>query len=145
MLERADFYLLAQTDPQARWRLLTTLLSRQWPQGHQFHLHCDSAEETQTLDTLLWQQEPSSFLPHHRLDQDFSGHSPITLGYGDYWPTPQPGCILVNLAADIPPQLNHFQRVLEIVVQGEPWLSRQREHYRHYRSLGLTPQLHRLG
>lgn len=156
MPSRVDFYILNSTRDQDRWSLLSTLLTRQWPKGHRFHIHLASEQECKSLDQYLWQSDITSFLPHHCLGetvtdmsphetehQDLSIKSPITLGHPG---TPaEQGDILVNFAEELPVFYTAFERVLEIVVQDPHWLKIQREHYRFFREKGLTPHIHKMG
>ncbi|MFP8965540.1 DNA polymerase III subunit chi [Pokkaliibacter sp. CJK22405] len=147
MPSRVDFYILNSSRDQDRWSLLATLLTRQWPKGHRFHIHCSSKAECQSLDQFLWQHDILSFLPHHALEAD-SSHlpqpdSPITLGHEHAFPAE--GDILVNFSPTLPDWIDTFERVLEIVVQDPHWLDIQRQHYRVFKEKGLTPNIHRMG
>ncbi|MDH2431981.1 DNA polymerase III subunit chi [Pokkaliibacter sp. MBI-7] len=143
MLQRVDFYILNSHQDQDRWRILGTLLGRQWLKGHRFHIHCRDQNECEELDSFLWQSDITDFLPHHRLDKEFAGDSPITLGHPQSWPEKRD--ILVNFDLHLPEAMHSFERVLEIVVQDPVWLDAQRDHYRQFKKMGLTPQIHKLG
>jgi DNA polymerase-3 subunit chi len=140
-MTRIDFYILENSDNEARWRFACRLTEKAYQQGHRVYLHVDSAAEAQRLDDLLWTFRGGSFIPHtagaHREEDPEArvhvGHGADPLGHDD---------VLVNLGRQVPPFFSRFQRVAELVDGDEEQRRVGRERYRYYRDRGYTLESH---
>lgn len=86
------------------------------------------------FDERLWTFSPLDFLPHCMADSALAARTPIVLT-ADLAHAPHHQ-ILLNLAPAVPPQFARFERLLEIVGDGEDELAAGRERYRFYRDRG---------
>ena len=86
------------------------------------------------FDERLWTFSPLDFLPHCMADSELATRTPIVLAT-DLAHAPHHQ-ILLNLAPAVPPQFARFERLLEIVGNGEDELAAGRERYRFYRDRG---------
>ena len=86
------------------------------------------------FDERLWTFSPLDFLPHCMADSALAARTPIVLTT-DLAHAPHHQ-ILLNLAPAVPPQFARFERLLEIVGNGEDELAAGRERYRFYRDRG---------
>lgn len=133
---RIDFYVSPSDQLQARLVLACQLARKAWQAQLASFIRCSDTTQAQQMDALLWSFRPESFLPHN-LYQD-NPQAPIVLAT-DEQPV-QSDAVIINLAMDIPSQIKHFNRIIEIVCQAPEILHKSRENFMHYRQLGYQPQ-----
>lgn len=92
---------------------------------------CENQEQLETLDALLWQFDPLSFVPHDIDDPT----SPICLSC--QLPSQFQG-LCINLSGQAI-QAAGMQRLLEIVENSETAKAAGRQRFKAYRSMGLEP------
>jgi DNA polymerase-3 subunit chi len=97
------------------------------------------------LDRLLWTFEPLEFVPHWRapslaqLPERLAASPVLLLNEA----SAQAGhSVLVNLGEDVPPGIDAFARVIEIVGRDEAERAPARERWRHYAASGCTIERH---
>lgn len=137
-MTRVDFYLLPQSDDDARWHFACRLVEKAWRLGNRLLIHTANSDVGQTIDTLLWTYRADSFLPHAILPA--SQHSPVHIGWDNN--SGNHHDLLINLGDNIPGFFSRFERVAEIVCQQPQQLAASRERYRFYRERGYALQLH---
>jgi len=106
---------------------------------------CGEPETLGRLDTLLWTFEQLEFVPHARLhgaerpDATLLEHTPIWLAdAAASWPHAD---VVVNLGERPIEEPARFERIVEIVGDGQADRQAGRARWRHYAALGLTPRL----
>lgn len=140
---RVDFYLLPTADVRERLAWVCRLAEKAYRGGHRIHIHSRDEAEAATLDDLLWTFRPASFVPHQRLGTEAPDEfTPVTLGHGDQQPASHD--VLINLSPAIPPWNGRFQRIAELVPQGNEERQLSREHFRIYKALGYQLETHDL-
>lgn len=99
------------------------------------------AEDLALLDQLLWEADKEGFVPHGRAGAVPRGpgleRTPVWLGQGEV--AGEPPTMLLNLGADIPADVTHYERVVEVVADDPDRRQRSRERWVQYRQLGLDP------
>lgn len=135
---RVDFYLLSDADPRARARYACRLAEKAFEQKLTVHVHCGDEAEAQSLDQLLWTFRDKAFLPHGRAGSD----EPIEVGAAE--PTGAARQVLINLAPEVPEWYERFERVVEVVADGEGSKHASRARFRHYRNRGCTLNTHEI-
>jgi DNA polymerase-3 subunit chi len=132
-----DFYISQAPALEQRLVLACRLADKAFRSGHRVYLHCIDAMQAQHLDALLWEFQPSSFVPHVLVgatDDDVD----VRIGFaGTRWDNRD---VLINLDAAVPDNFANYARVLEVVVQDATILETTRQHWRHYKQLGHEPQ-----
>lgn len=139
---RVDFYLLANSDKQALWLLACRLLEKAYLRGHRVFVYCNSQQEAESLDELLWTFKDNSFIPHNLQGEGPEPPPPIQIGYRD-----EPrgyNDVLFNLATEVPIFYPRFRRVIEIVTNDESAKEVSRAHYREYRAKHCELQTHEI-
>lgn len=124
------FYLLEKsTESQAEYacRLAQKLLS----QGQRLCWYHPELSRLQQLDELLWQLQPSSFIPHGINQPD----APICLSHQLEQVLPEH--LLFNFADDAIESMQHLSQLIEIVENHEAAKQRGREKFKAYRRLGI--------
>ncbi len=140
-MTRVDFYILPQTDEEARLLFACRLADKAWQLGKRLLLHTASAEVARQLDERLWAFRADSFVPHDVLPA--SQLSPVHIGHSD--DSGKHHDLLINLGHEIPAFFSRFERVAEIVTQQPQQLAQSRERFRFYRERGYALETHDLG
>lgn len=142
-MTRIDFYVLPTGEVSHRRLMACRLTEKAFKQGLTVFLHASSEDEERALDDLLWTFRQGSFVAHERLDtSEVQAETPVLVGCRT---APQPAKdVLINLSADIPPALDRFERLIELVDQDEAVKQAGRRKYRIYTDQGHTIQTHHL-
>ncbi|UTW11698.1 DNA polymerase III subunit chi [Marinobacterium rhizophilum] len=134
---RADFYILAASDEDARQQFFCRLSEKIFGLGLQVFVQVPDEIRASRLDEQLWSWRPDSFVPHAL--QGATPEAPITIGWGPELPAHRD--VYVNLGLELPPEALQFKRIVEIVVQDDAILAASRSNYRLCKDNGL--ELHR--
>ena len=139
---RVDFYVLESPAANARARFACRLSEKAWTLGHQVHALTVDAAASSELDELMWTFRQDSFLPHE-LWPDAKPETPVTIGHNA---TSAPSAdLLINLTDEIPPCVDQFGRIAEIIDASPDGRAAGRTRFALYRDQGYDPQTHRIG
>lgn len=141
-MTRVDFYILADTAPDAGLRFACRLIEKAHAEGHRVYWHLADETSCRAADELLWTFRQGSFVPHARA-ADLSGPddpAPVAIGSGE----PPAGFddILVNQHPEVPDFFSCFERDLEIVTPELRDPGRRR--YRFYQERGYPLNTHKI-
>lgn len=139
---RVDFYLLTNTEPEARLLIACRLIEKAYRRDHRVFICCNTQEDAERLDELLWTFKADSFIPHNLQGEGPEPPPPVQIGHG-----PEPrgfDDLLINLSDVIPPFATRFQRIIEIVDVTDAAKEIGRTHYRTYRDKQYTLHTHPL-
>ena len=141
-MTRVDFYVTKDNAPQFALRTACRITEKAFSAGHRVHIHMNSENDCEKLNTLLWTFRDRSFIPHEVSPIPITD-CPVTIssekslemtsGHTDF---------LVNLSDQIPENFKQFQRIAEIIDNQPESIHAGRERYRFYRDNGLNPQHH---
>lgn len=135
------FHILAKNTPAARNLHAVRLVDKAWQQGDRVCIVCDSSQQAQDLDDLLWQFNPDAFIPHSIVpDTATTCTDPVGIllcpPVAEDWDT------VVVLSATLPADADRFKR-LALVAHNDPAvLNQARSHFKQLRALGIEPQVH---
>ncbi|MCP3681003.1 MAG: DNA polymerase III subunit chi [Gammaproteobacteria bacterium] len=139
---RADFYFIGEQD---LWRFSCRLLEKAFNQQHQVYVHTDTAGDGEKLNVMLWTFRQQSFIPHGMLEQFTTPIPPIEIGFGPFSHRPEHHRdILLNLSEQLPPFVEEFNRVIEIIPNQPQAQNRAEKHQQYYREAGFTSNCHDL-
>jgi DNA polymerase-3 subunit chi len=142
---RVDFYVLPGTEAGGRLRFTCRLSEKVYGLGQRAYAHMASAAEARQLDELLWTFRAGSFVPHELVNSRTAdaGVPPVIIGAGDDFHSDQPsGDVLINLADQIPPFFDRFERIAEIIDGTAECRRLGRERFSFYRDNGYAPDTH---
>lgn len=88
------------------------------------------------FEQLLWTHNPTSFLPHCRVDSALAERTSIVLGC-DLAGFRDSDC-LVNLLNQVPDNFSRFKKLIEVIGKGDSDKTSGRDRFRHYRECGFT-------
>lgn len=142
-MARVDFYVLAQVDERARHMLACKLAEKAWRLENTVYIHARDPGDAKRLDELLWTFRDGSFVPHGLAGRhDGTENSPIMVGSGDAGMEGRD--LLINLCDEIPPFIEGFPRVAELVTSDETCRKASRLRYAAYRDQGHELNTHKL-
>ena len=139
-MTRVDFYVVKASGEDARLSVAARLANKAIGRGHRVYINCSNPEQVAALDRLLWEFEPSSFIPHAMASMD--PDEQVVIGF-EQSPASHDD-VLINLAMTPASFFARFQRVAEIVTQEAEALAPLRDAWRHYRDRGYPLQKHEL-
>lgn len=100
------------------------------------YIHCQSKELAFEIDELLWQFEPTAFVPHNLKGEGPITGSPVEIGF-DRLGANKSRQLLINLADQVPPFAVNFGQIIDFVANDQQHKAVARERYRQYRDLGV--------
>jgi DNA polymerase-3 subunit chi len=121
---------------QRRETALCQLVGKALQQQHTINILTDSDAASDSLDRLLWEIPSIGFLPHCAADHPLAAETPICIDHRTALFKPRD--ILFNWSKQLPPQLNGYQRVIEIVDKTDTLRTEARQRFRAYQAQGYT-------
>jgi DNA polymerase III subunit chi len=140
-VSRVDFYVLSEEGPDARLRYACRLAERAVEQG--LHVYIQAAE-VQRLDDMLWTFNDRSFLPHEIYKGEPASHARVRVMLGSDAAPPSHRQFLINLTDAMPPDVDAYDRIAEIVDADPERKRTARERYKLYRDRGCTLESHNI-
>lgn len=120
--------------------LACAFIARAYGSGRKVALRLADEHTARQADLLLWSFEPLSFVPHVLADHPLAPETPVVVGHARAEPAWPHQDLLLNLAADLPPGVDAFRRVVEIVGQSEAERMPARMRWAEYKRRGLVPE-----
>ncbi|MDO9047717.1 MAG: DNA polymerase III subunit chi [Methylobacter sp.] len=141
-MAEVSFYILPTESLEDRYLFACKLIEKAYRSGSFCYVLTDSAEQSRTIDDLLWTFRAGSFIPH----QIYTGEPPDTekviligsLDAPEYWQK-----ILFNLSSRYPDVGPQTGRILEILDNSETTKEAGRNRYRRYQQSGMTVTTHK--
>jgi DNA polymerase-3 subunit chi len=144
MTERVDFYVLNGAAAKPRWTFACRLAEKAYLRGLRVVMLSETPADAQSLDDLLWTFNERSFVPH-QLCAGSTAPDPATPVYLIAEPAPPPPAdLLVNLAARLPGEWQHYARIAEIIDADDERRRLGRERFKIYRDLKIPLETHQL-
>ena len=132
-MARIDFYILEQAGPKARLVFACRLAEKAWRLDNTVHVLAEDDRTARELDELLWTFRDGSFVPHERIGAG-EPESPVTIGTPGT--TSGGGDLLINLSTDVPPEIDAFTRIAELVTSDDDIRVAGRRRFSEYRKQG---------
>ncbi|MBK1874366.1 MULTISPECIES: DNA polymerase III subunit chi [unclassified Marinobacter] len=139
--QRYWFHILLQDTPAARNLHATKLVSKAWQQGDRVCIVCDSQQQADELDELIWNFSPDAFIPHSVIPD---AATPCTDPVGILLcpPIAEDWDTVIILSQTLPANADQFKR-LALVAHNDPVvLNQARSHFRQLRALGIEAQVY---
>ena len=144
MTERVDFYVLKSAAAKQRWAFACRLTEKAYLKDLKIVIVNDTLAEAQALDELLWTFNDRSFIPH-KVCVDAESMDPATPVHLTVDSSALPAAdLLVNLAQQLPPQLERYARIAEIIDADEERRRTGRERFKAYRDRKLAMETHQI-
>ena len=132
-----------------RLKTACVIARKRFLEGQRVIVYCTDARRLTTFDRLLWTFDPTSFIPHVASEDPLSDQTPIVLykthpfSVLDRWPA-EPKPWLLNLDDDCAPEIEQFERVMEVVSQADDERQVARGRWRTYAAAGHEVHAHDL-
>lgn len=139
--QRYWFHILLQDTPAARYLHASKLVKKAWEQGDRVCIVCDTTQQADELDELLWNLSPDAFIPHSVVsDAATPCNDPVGIllcpPVAEDWDT------VIILSETLPKDADRFKR-LALVAHNDPAvLDQARSHFKQLRALGIEPRVH---
>lgn len=140
-MPRVDFY----HDADNKFAVAARLAQKSTLAGLRLAISAPDPDVAQQIDRLLWTFAPQSFVAHALEDSPLANDSPVVILQNKPGNATLPFKILINLDRDLPPCIEGYERVIEIVGHDEHDKAFARQRYKAYRELGCELVAHRLG
>lgn len=141
---RVDFYLLQNSQTDAKLQLACRLANKIYRMGKTVLVQTTDAEQARRLDDLMWTFDQGSFLPHRQAaEQSVSLAEPVVIGHGGA-PCESGQNVLISLMDEAPQHYAEYERIADIVAADDDDKARARERFRFYRSQGCELETHEI-
>ena len=128
-MPRVDFYLLS--NESGMYKFACIMASKAWSAGNHVYMYTETEDTAKKLDDLLWTFRDISFVPHEIYNETENNEVPITIGFGNHFPSHSQ--VMINLDYKIPEFAEKFSRIIEIVENNEKNKKVARQRYRQYK------------
>lgn len=141
-MAEVSFYILPTESLEDRYLFACKLIEKAYRSGSFCYVLTDNAEQSRTIDDLLWTFRAGSFIPH----QIYTGEPPDiekiiligSLNAPEHWQK-----TLFNLSSYYPNVEPQTERILEILDNSETAKAAGRNRYRQYQQAGMTVTTHK--
>jgi DNA polymerase-3 subunit chi len=145
-MTEAIFYLLNTSQPRERYIIACRVAEKAYKLGERVFILTNSAEETRTLDNLLWSFKQGSFIPHVIVDvasqqTDEQLDNTVLIGTN---PMTTNATVLINLSTDVPENIESYERIAEFIDQDLQITQAGRQRYKVYQSKNIPLKTHNL-
>ena len=137
-MTQIDFY----THVGNKLNVACRLAAKAYAQGLRVAVLCPDAATAQQFDRMLWSASPLAFVPHCSVAHPLAARTPIVVDHEGV--TPPHDEVLLNLRDEWPPVFSRFQRLIEIVSQGDADRASARARFKFYRDRGYEIRSHDL-
>ncbi|HWK55555.1 MAG TPA: DNA polymerase III subunit chi [Hyphomicrobiales bacterium] len=137
-MARINFYSLRHEDAHSRLLLACRLSEQLYRQGRPVRILANDEDEAHSLDQLLWQFTPESFVPH-ALRAAAPPDCPVLI---DWQAAPFTNGNLLNLTAALPTDHSIFDSIAEFVMNSEAAKALGRQKWQAYKQAGHELQHH---
>jgi DNA polymerase III subunit chi len=142
MAAKVDFYVLGSGAREQRWRVACRLTAKAYLSDLSVIIWSESDADAKIGDDMLWTFNDGAFVPHQISLGSTDPRTPVHLvvalehvGGAD---------VLVNLADRLPPGLERFARVAEIIDADPHRRQLGRDRFKAYRDQNLPLETHQL-
>ncbi|MCG9695844.1 DNA polymerase III subunit chi [Shewanella sp. Isolate11] len=139
LMQTADTHTAPTADAsQDAVYYLACQIAQQAFTGHQLvYIHCQDQQQAYAIDEILWQFEPTAFVPHNLKGEGPIGGAPVEIGFDKLGPNKNRQ-LLINLADQAPQFAVNFGQIIDFVANDAAKKAIARDRYRQYRDLGIA-------
>lgn len=139
-MPQVDFYNLPSDSAEEHLLFVCRLINKAWQQIDSIYIHCNDETQRQTLNQLLWQFKPESFIPHNLREE--MPEAPVTLGIKENGYSSLQAALFVNLTNQPVENYHSFSRIVEFVINDPQHKEHARNNYRFYQQAQLDIKYH---
>ncbi len=123
------------------------VVCKQFQAGQPVLIYCPDPRRLAVFSRKLWSLKDTLFIPHDEVGPDTPADSPVRVVRSSPGDALQPDVAvpwLLNLDLDCPPDVDKFERVLEIVSNHEQDKAAARVRYKQYIAAGHDVRAHNI-
>ncbi|HSI22139.1 MAG TPA: DNA polymerase III subunit chi [Methylophilaceae bacterium] len=135
-MTRIDFYF----NVMDKFRQVAELAHHALNRQRRLFIYTTDVKAAAALESALWSQPPTGFLPHCRSDHALGPETPIIIDWQGQ--NLLHDDILINLTPEHPPFFSRFKGLIEVVGVEEDDRSNARSRFRFYRERGYEIKSH---
>ncbi len=143
MLPKVNFYVLSSQSEQGRQAFACKLAEKAFRLGFNTYILTNTLHQARQMDKLLWTFRANSFVPHD-IYQNHLPNPANTVIIGTQQPPALWQHTLINLSTSCPEKIDQAEQIFELLDNDETQKQPGRQRYRHYQSLGITPNTHKI-
>jgi len=143
MLPKVNFYILSSQTEQGRQLFACKLAEKAFRLGYKTYILTNSMQQAQQMDKLLWTFRANSFVPHEIFQDSLPSIANTVIIGSQQAPAPWQHT-LINLSTEYPEDIMQSEQVFELLDNDENQKQAGRRRYRHYQTLGITPNTHKM-
>ncbi|GAW87627.1 DNA polymerase III subunit chi [Bathymodiolus platifrons methanotrophic gill symbiont] len=143
MPPKVNFYVLSSQSEQGRQAFACKLAEKAFRLGFKTYILTKSMQQAQQMNRLLWTFRSSSFVPHE-IYQDILPGTANAVIIGTRQAPPPWQHTLINLSEHCPEDISQSEQIFELLDNDETQKQAGRKRYRHYQTLGITPNTHKM-
>lgn len=143
MLPKVNFYILSSQTEQGRQLFACKLAEKAFRLGYKTYILTNSMQQAQQMDKLLWTFRANSFVPHEIFQDSLPSIANTVIIGTQQAPAPWQHT-LINLSTEYPEDIMQSEQVFELLDNDENQKQAGRRRYRHYQTLGITPNTHKM-
>ncbi|GAB5379277.1 MAG: hypothetical protein Alis3KO_12640 [Aliiglaciecola sp.] len=130
--------LQASTDPSApdHWVTACEVVAQCYRNKRRCLVLCNNQQQAEALDDLLWKRPLDGFIPHNLVGEGPNGGAPVEISWQQTTTHTRP--VLINLADDMPSNLQGLKHVFDFVPVEDTAKQQARERYKQYRAARFT-------
>ncbi len=140
---KVNFYILSTRSEQGRQLFACKLAEKAFRLGFKTYILTHSMQQAQQMDKLLWTFRASSFVPHEIFQDSLPSIANTVIIGTQQAPAPWQHT-LINLSTECPEHISQTVQIFELLDNDETQKQAGRLRYRHYQTLGITPNTHNM-
>lgn len=147
MGKQADFYIIGNPVTDAKYKFASRLSNKLQRINKKTLILTNNSDSSDKLDKLLWSFSGTSFVSHERLGSRDIKYCSLHIGEQsqlDDAVLDNKYAVLINLANNILPDYQHFERIAEIIEQDEQQKQLGRQRFETYKSQGYALKTHNI-
>lgn len=138
------FYLMPDTGELSVEELACDIAAHYFRQKQKVLVYCQSQQDAEQIDELLWQRPVDGFVPHNLTGEGPQAGAPVEITWQP--PTSRGRTVCINLHPQCPQFAGQFRTLIDFVPADDTLKQQARERYKHYRAAGhqlqTTPAAH---
>ena len=139
-MSRVDFYILPDNSRRALQHFACRLAEKAYNQGQKILIQTDSADESRTIDDLMWTMQDNNFIPHTIFDAASNDDQAVIISHNNE--TVNNVQLFINLSSMA--AQHQCERIAEVLNQQDNCKQIGREHYKTYRDSGFELHHHEI-
>ncbi|RLA21962.1 MAG: DNA polymerase III subunit chi [Gammaproteobacteria bacterium] len=140
---KVNFYILSTQSEHERQLFACKLAEKAFRLGFKSYILTHSMHQAQQMDNILWTFRASSFVPHEIFQDSLPSTTNAVIIGTQQAPDPWQHT-LINLSTVCPEDIMQAEQIFELLDNDETQKQAGRLRYRHYQTLGITPNTHNM-